>query len=104
VTLLWSASLPVTVADPKADEQYKVPGSDFVAKVLQGSGFKIQGLTVMGQVQTIEFDNEHRVHRCRVGGRTFRVALELISDKSTSDKGRVFEYEFAISEEDKTDS
>jgi hypothetical protein len=102
VTLLWPTLPIVTVAEPKADEQYKVPGGGTVQVPQAGRGLEMRGLTLMGgQAQTIAFDlDEHHIRLVRVGERIFRISLESIHDKADADRSMFLEFEFAISEED----
>jgi hypothetical protein len=102
VTLSWPTLPTVSIAEPKADEKYKVPGGTGRVQLPQaGKGMEVRGLTMMGgPVKTIEFELGNPVRFVRVGERIFRVSLESVRDKSNSEYAMFLEYEFAISEED----
>jgi len=99
-TLYWPTSQVVTVAEPRADEQYKVPGGGAVQVPQAGRGLEVRGLTLVGQAQPITFDQEHQIRLIRVGERIFRIRLVHATDKSNADTAMFLEYTFAISEED----
>jgi hypothetical protein len=101
VTLSWPRLPTVTIAEPRSDQTYKVPGGA-IQTPQAGQGIEMRGLTMMaGPAKSITFQVSAPVRFIRVGERIFRVSLESVRDKSSSGNG-LLEYEFAISEEDQT--
>jgi hypothetical protein len=104
VTLLWPTLPTVTIAEPRADEKYQVPGGSGTVQVPQaGHGLAVQGLTLVGQASRITFDTTNPARFIRVGERIFRLSLESVRDNANAERTMSFEYEFAISEEDPTE-
>ncbi len=101
VTLVWPILPSVTIAEPKGEEKYRVPGGVIVTVPQAGNGLEVRGLTI-AQGPLITFDSTHSSRLFLIGERLFRVSLVDIRDKSNAEHQMFLQYEFAISEEDVT--
>jgi hypothetical protein len=101
VTLTWPSGATLTISEPVAGDHYKLPGTD--AEIEFGTGATYRDATLIGPSRNVLFNTgEHRVRLLRAQERVFRVALDSIRDKHSTDRPMFFEYTFIISEIDST--
>ncbi len=100
VQMVLPATPPLTVAQPKAGEQYRVGGGAVSGVPSAGTpGIDIRSARTFDASSEFIFDRaRNSVHVVQVGRRRFRVALNEINDESTSAQ-MLMEYVFGISEE-----
>lgn len=101
VELIWPSAPPLTISEPTPGNLYKVPGTDQVVEF--GDGVTYLGASLMAWSQNILFNSaEHQIQMLRVQDRIFRVKLDSIRDKRSTDSPMSLEYTFLISEVDPT--
>lgn len=101
VELSWPSAPPLTISQPTPGKTYKMPGTDQVVEFENGVTYL--GAQLMASRRNVLFDTaEHQTQVLRVQDRIFRVKLDSIQDKRTSNHPFSFEYTFIISETDPT--